>query len=167
MYHFLSGYTARVAGTEKGMGKEPQATFSTCFGAPFLPRRPEIYGKLLEKLINRHGATCWLVNTGWTGGSYGTGQRMAIQHTRALLRAVLDGTLKNAEFHADPYFGLMIPRGVAGIPDDVLDPRLAWADRDAYDRTARDLVARFEANFDTFSGAVGEDVKAAAIRAAA
>jgi phosphoenolpyruvate carboxykinase (ATP) len=167
MYHFLSGYTARVAGTEKGLGKEPQATFSTCFGAPFLPRRPEIYGKLLEKLIEQHGATCWLVNTGWTGGSYGTGKRMAIQHTRALLRAVLDGTLKDAEFHADPFFGLMIPRGVAGIPDEVLDPRLAWPDRDAYDRTARDLVARFEKNFDTFAGAVGDDVKAAAIRAAA
>jgi phosphoenolpyruvate carboxykinase (ATP) len=167
MYHFLSGYTARVAGTEKGMGKEPQATFSTCFGAPFLPRRPEVYGKLLESLIEQHGATCWLVNTGWTGGSYGTGKRMAIQHTRALLRAVLDGTLKDAEFHADPFFGLMIPRGVAGIPDEVLDSRLAWADRDAYDRTARDLVSRFEANFDTFAGAVGDDVKAAAIRAAA
>jgi phosphoenolpyruvate carboxykinase (ATP) len=167
MYHFLSGYTARVAGTEKGMGKEPQATFSTCFGAPFLPRQPAVYGKLLEKLIEEHGATCWLVNTGWTGGSYGTGKRMAIQHTRALLRAVLDGTLKDAEFHADPFFGLMIPRGVAGIPDDVLDPRLAWADRDAYDRTARDLVSRFEKNFDTFAGAVGDDVKAAAIRAAA
>jgi len=167
MYHFLSGYTARVAGTEKGMGKEPQATFSTCFGAPFLPRQPEVYGKLLEKLIEEHGATCWLVNTGWTGGSYGTGKRMAIQHTRALLRAVLDGTLKDAEFHADPFFGLMIPRGVAGIPDEVLDPRLAWADRAAYDRTARDLVSRFEKNFDTFAGAVGDDVKAAAIRAAA
>ena len=167
MYHFLSGYTARVAGTEKGMGKEPQATFSTCFGAPFLPRRPEVYGKLLEKLIEEHGATCWLVNTGWTGGSYGTGKRMAIQHTRALLRAVLDGTLKDAEFHADPFFGLMIPRGVAGIPDEVLDPRLAWANLDAYDRTARDLVGRFEKNFDTFAGAVGDDVKAAAIRAAA
>jgi phosphoenolpyruvate carboxykinase (ATP) len=167
MYHFLSGYTARVAGTEKGMGKAPQATFSTCFGAPFLPRRPDVYGRLLEDLIQRHGAACWLVNTGWTGGSYGTGTRMAISHTRALLRAVLDGTLQNAKFHADPFFGLMIPRDVPGIPNEVLDPRLAWADRDAYDRTAKDLVARFEANFDTFAGVVGEDVKAVAIRAAA
>ena len=104
MYHFLSGYTARVAGTEKGMGSEPQATFSTCFGAPFLPRRPEVYGRLLEALIHRHGATCWLVNTGWTGGAYGTGKRMAIAHTRALLRAVLDGSLEGAAFHADPFF---------------------------------------------------------------
>jgi len=167
MYHFLSGYTARVAGTEKGMGNEPQATFSTCFGAPFLPRRPDVYGSLLEKLIEQHGANCWLVNTGWTGGSYGVGQRMAIAHTRALLRAVLDGSLKNAKFKADPFFGLMVPRDVPGIPNEVLDPRLAWADRDAYDRTARDLVARFEANFETFAGAVGDDVKAAAIRAAA
>ena len=167
MYHFLSGYTARVAGTEKGLGKEPQATFSTCFGAPFLPRRPEVYGRLLEDLIEQHGATCWLVNTGWTGGAYGTGKRMAIGHTRALLRAALDGTLLNATFHPDPFFGLMIPRDVPGIPNEVLDPRQSWADRDAYDRTARDLVARFEANFDGFSEAVGDHVRAAAIRAAA
>jgi phosphoenolpyruvate carboxykinase (ATP) len=167
MYHFLSGYTARVAGTEKGLGREPQATFSTCFGAPFLPRRPEVYGRLLEKLIEQHGATCWLVNTGWTGGSYGTGTRMAIAHTRALLRAVLDGSLRTAEFEPDPFFGLAMPRDVPGIPNEVLDPRQAWADRDAYDRTARDLVARFEANFETFADNVGEDVRAASIRAAA
>jgi phosphoenolpyruvate carboxykinase (ATP) len=167
MYHFLSGYTARVAGTEKGLGREPQATFSTCFGAPFLPRRPEVYGRLLEKLIEEHGATCWLVNTGWTGGSYGTGTRMAIAHTRALLRAVLDGSLRAAKFEPDPFFGLAVPRDVPGIPNEVLDPRQAWADRDAYDRTARDLVARFEANFETFAENVGEDVRAASIRAAA
>ncbi len=167
MYHFLSGYTARVAGTEKGMGSEPQATFSTCFGAPFLPRRPEEYGRLLETLIHRHGAKCWLVNTGWSGGAYGTGKRMAIAHTRALLSAVLDGSLENASFHADPFFGLMIPRDVAGIPNDVLDPRLSWADQAGYDRTAADLVARFQANFEAFAGLVGEDVKAASIRAAA
>jgi len=167
MYHFLSGYTAKVAGTEKGLAREPQATFSTCFGAPFLPRRPEVYGNLLEKLIQQHGATCWLVNTGWTGGSYGTGERMSIAHTRALLRAVLDGSLHSAQFRPDPFFGLMVPRDVAGIPNEVLDPRQAWTDRDAYDRTARDLVARFEANFEGFSGAVGDDVKAAAIGSAA
>ena len=167
MYHFLSGYTARVAGTEKGMGSEPQATFSTCFGAPFLPRRPEEYGKLLEELIQRHGATCWLVNTGWTGGAYGTGKRMAIGHTRGLLKAVLDGSLKDAKFHADPFFGLMIPQDVAGIPNEVLDPRLSWADRAAYDKTASDLVARFEKNFEAFAGLVGDDVKAASIRKAA
>ena len=167
MYHFLSGYTARVAGTEKGVGKEPQATFSTCFGAPFLPREPRVYGRLLEQLIQKHGAACWLVNTGWTGGMYGTGQRMAIAHTRALLRAVLDGSLTHARFAPDPFFGLMIPRDLPGIPNDVLDPRASWADPAAYDRTAADLVRRFEANFESFAGAVGEDVRAAAIRAAA
>jgi len=167
MYHFLSGYTARVAGTEKGMGNSPQATFSTCFGAPFLPRRPEVYGKLLEELIQKYGVNCWLVNTGWSGGSYGTGSRMAIKHTRALLRAVLDGTLQDAQFSADPFFGLMIPRDIPGIPNEVLDPRLAWADKAGYDATAKDLVKRFEANFESFSDAVGEDVRAVAIRAAA
>ena len=167
MYHFLSGYTARVAGTEKGMGAGAQATFSTCFGAPFLPRRPEVYGQMLAELIGRHGSDCWLVNTGWSGGAYGVGQRMPIRHTRALLRAVLDGSLAKASFHPDPVFGLMIPSGVDGIPDDVLDPRQAWADKDAYDRTARDLAARFEANFATFQDGVSADVKASAIRTAA
>ena len=167
MYHFLSGYTARVAGTEKGLGREPQATFSTCFGAPFLPRRPEVYGRLLEKLLQQHGADCWLVNTGWSGGKYGVGSRMAIRHTRALLTAALDGSLAQGRFTRDPFFGLMIPVSVPGIPDSVLDPRRAWADPAEYDRTARDLVARFEANFEQFAAGVGDDVKAAAIRAAA
>ncbi len=167
MYHFLSGYTARVAGTEKGMGKEPQATFSTCFGAPFLPRSPEVYGKMLAERIARDGADCWLVNTGWTGGAYGTGKRMSIQHTRALLRAALDGSLAKVEFEQDPFFGLMIPKSVPGIPSEVLNPRESWADKAAYDRTAAELVARFEKNFETFAGAVDEDVKAAAIKAAA
>ncbi|MBX6743505.1 MAG: phosphoenolpyruvate carboxykinase [Acetobacteraceae bacterium] len=167
MYHFLSGYTARVAGTEKGLGKEPQATFSTCFGAPFLPRHPEVYGRMLAERIARDGADCWLVNTGWTGGSFGTGRRMSIHHTRALLRAALDGTLAQAEFVKDPFFGLMIPKALSGVPAEVLNPRETWADKAAYDRTAKELVARFEKNFETFAGAVGEDVKAAAIRAAA
>ena len=167
MYHFLSGYTARVAGTEKGLGREPQATFSTCFAAPFLPRRPEIYGRMLADLIAGHGVDCWLVNTGWTGGGHGTGRRMSIGHTRALLNAALDGSLKRARFRKDPYFGLSIPEAVAGIPPEVLDPRAGWADKDAYDRAARELVARFEANFETFRGAVDDEVKAAAIRAAA
>jgi phosphoenolpyruvate carboxykinase (ATP) len=167
MYHFLSGYTARVAGTEKGMGAGAQATFSTCFGAPFLPRRPEVYGRMLEALIERYGSGCWLVNTGWSGGGYGVGQRMPIKHTRALLQAVLDGSLAHAKFHADPVFGLMIPSGVPGIPDDVLDPRQAWADKAAYDRSARELAARFEANFASFQDGVSADVKASAIRVAA
>ena len=167
MYHFLSGYTARVAGTEKGLGREPQATFSTCFGAPFLPRHPEVYGRMLADLISRHGADCWLVNTGWTGGGYGTGNRMSIEVTRTLLRAALNGTLAQAEFTPDPFFGLMMPKAVPGIPAHVLNPREGWADKAAYDRTARQLVGLFEQNFQTFSDAVGEDVLAAAIRAAA
>jgi phosphoenolpyruvate carboxykinase (ATP) len=167
MYHFLSGYTARVAGTEKGLGREPQATFSTCFGAPFLPRHPEVYGRMLAERIATDGADCWLVNTGWTGGSYGTGQRMSIRHTRALLRAALDGSLAQVEFERDPFFGLMMPKSVPGIPAGVLNPRESWADKAAYDRTAKHLVELFERNFETFAGAVGEDVKAAAIRAAA
>jgi phosphoenolpyruvate carboxykinase (ATP) len=167
MYHFLSGYTARVAGTEKGLGAEPQATFSTCFGAPFLPRRPEVYGRMLADLISRHGAECWLVNTGWTGGAYGIGRRMSIAHTRALLNGALSGSLARTSFRRDPFFGLMIPEQVPGVPDEVLDPRQAWADKEAYDRTARDLVARFEANFQSFAGMVDEQVREAAIRAAA
>ncbi len=167
MYHFLSGYTARVAGTEKGLGREPQATFSTCFGAPFLPRHPEVYGKMLNDLIAKHGADCWLVNTGWTGGAYGTGQRMSIQHTRALLRAALDGSLAQVEFVQDPFFGLMIPKSVPGIPANVLNPRDSWADKAAYDATAKNLVGLFEQNFETFAGAVDESVKKVAIKTAA
>jgi phosphoenolpyruvate carboxykinase (ATP) len=167
MYHFLSGYTARVAGTEKGLGSEPQATFSTCFGAPFLPRQPEVYGRMLADLITRHGATCWLVNTGWSGGQYGVGKRMSIRHTRALLGAALDGTLARARFRKDPHFGLSIPQHVDGIPDEVLDPRVSWADKAAYDRMARHLVQRFEENFGAFEAAVGDEVRAAAIGAAA
>ena len=166
MYHFLSGYTAVVAGTEKDAGSEPTATFSACFGAPFLPRRPEVYGTMLSALIARHGVDCWLVNTGWTGGKYGTGKRMAIQHTRALIRAALDGSLAKAEYRRDPFFGLMIPTEVPGIPAEVLDPRQGWADKAAYDATARELVSRFEKNFAAFSGHVGDEVKAIALRAA-
>jgi phosphoenolpyruvate carboxykinase (ATP) len=167
MYHFLSGYTARVAGTEKGLGAEPQATFSTCFAAPFLPRRPEVYGRMLTDLIASHGADCWLVNTGWTGGGYGVGQRMSIRHTRELLRLALDGSLARGGFRRDPFFGLLVPEAVQGVPAEVLDPRLSWADKAAYDRTARELMGRFERNFAGFEAGVGEEVRAAAIRAAA
>jgi phosphoenolpyruvate carboxykinase (ATP) len=122
---------------------------------------------MLAELVRKHGADCWLVNTGWTGGGYGTGKRMSIQHTRALLNAVLDGSLKTARFERDPFFGLMFPQDVPGIPNEVLNPRLSWADKDAYDRAARDLVARFEKNFASFHGLVNDEVRAAAIRAAA
>ena len=167
MYHFLSGYTARVAGTEKGMGASPEATFSTCFGAPFLPRRPEVYGKMLEALIQRHGADCWLVNTGWSGGQYGVGKRMSIRHTRALLRAALDGSLARGNFRKDPFFGLAIPEHVADVPAEVLDPRQSWADKSAYDRMARELVSSFEKNFRTFEAGVGDEIRAVALRATA
>ena len=165
MYHFLSGYTAQVAGTEKGLGAEPKAVFSTCFGHPFIPRRPEVYGRLLADLIARHGAECWLVNTGWSGGQYGVGKRMSIRHTRALLRGALDGTLLNSRFRRDPFFGLSYPEHVPGVPDDVLDPRQTWADKSAYDAMAKHLVERFEENFSTFEAGVGDDVRAVAIRA--
>ncbi|MGA8193297.1 MAG: phosphoenolpyruvate carboxykinase (ATP), partial [Acetobacteraceae bacterium] len=167
MYHFLSGYTALVAGTEKGLGAEPVATFSTCFGAPFLPRRPEMYGHMLAELIARHDADCWLVNTGWSGGQYGVGQRMSIRHTRALLRAALDGSLARTRFRKDRFFDLSIPEHVPGVPAEVLDPREAWADKAAYDRMAKDLIGRFEKNFAAFEAGVGDEVRAAAIRAAA
>jgi phosphoenolpyruvate carboxykinase (ATP) len=167
MYHFLSGYTALVAGTEKGLGAEPVATFSTCFGAPFLPRRPEMYGAMLAELIARHDADCWLVNTGWSGGQYGVGRRMSIRHTRALLRAALDGSLARARFRKDRFFDLSIPEHVPGVPAEVLDPREAWTDKAAYDRMARDLIGRFEKNFSAFEAGVGDEVRAAAIRAAA
>ncbi len=166
MYHFLSGYTARVAGTEKGLGAEPQATFSTCFGAPFLPRRPEVYGSMLSALISKHGADCWLVNTGWTGGAYGTGNRMSIKHTRALLRAALDGSLAKAAFVEDPFFGLLVPQNVPGVPNNVLNPRDSWPDKTAYDRTASHLLGLFEKNFETFLSGVDADVKAVALKAA-
>ena len=165
MYHFLSGYTAIVAGTEKGAGSEPQATFSACFGAPFLPRRPEIYGRMLAERIAEYGADCWLINTGWSGGAYGVGKRMPIRHTRALLRAALDGSLAKVAFRADPFFNLMIPEAVPGIPAEVLDPRLGWADKAAYDVAARGLVNRFAANFAAFAGHVGDDVNAIALKA--
>ena len=122
---------------------------------------------MLAELVKQHGADCWLVNTGWTGGGYSTGQRMSIQHTRALLNSVLDGSLKDARFERDPFFGLMFPQDVPGIPNEVLNPRLSWADKSAYDGAARDLVARFEKNFSTFDGMVNDEVRAAAIRAAA
>jgi phosphoenolpyruvate carboxykinase (ATP) len=161
MYHFLSGYTAKVAGTEKGV-TEPEATFSTCFGAPFMPRHPSEYGNLLRDLIARHEVDCWLVNTGWTGGAYGTGQRMPIGVTRTLLAAVLDGSLKNAEFRTDANFGFKVPVAVEGVDSAILDPRSTWADTAAYDAQARKLVEMFSRNFEKFEQHVDRDVMDAA-----
>ena len=162
MYHFLSGFTAKVAGTERGV-TEPEPTFSTCFGAPFMPRRPEVYGNLLREKIARHGATCWLVNTGWTGGAYGTGSRMPIKATRALLSAALDGSLSEAEFRKDPNFGFDVPIEVPGVAEVLLDPRRTWDDPDAYDVQARKLVQMFADNFEQYVPFIDEDVKAAAL----
>ena len=162
MYHFLSGFTSKVAGTERGV-TEPQPTFSTCFGAPFMPRRPEVYGALLRDKIARHGATCWLVNTGWTGGAYGTGSRMPIKATRALLTAALDGSLREASYRKDKNFGFEVPVSVSGVPDILLDPRRTWDDSEAYDRQAAKLVAMFAENFAQYADHIDEDVKAAAL----
>jgi phosphoenolpyruvate carboxykinase (ATP) len=164
-YHFLSGFTAKVAGTERGV-TEPQPTFSTCFGAPFMPRRPEVYGALLRDKIAEHDATCWLVNTGWTGGAYGTGQRMPIAATRALLSAALDGSLAGVAFRRDPNFGFEVPVAVPGVDPSLLDPRSTWADPAAYDAQAARLVAMFADNFAQYEPHVTADVKAAALRAA-
>jgi phosphoenolpyruvate carboxykinase (ATP) len=167
MYHFLSGYTARVAGTEKGMGAEPSATFSTCFGAPFMPRHPSVYAKMLGEKMAASGANCWLVNTGWTGGAYGTGSRMKIAHTRAMVRAALGGILGDASVARHPQFGLLMPENCPDVPAEVLNPRNTWNDKAAYDVTVRDLTQRFEANFKQFESYVDDGVLAAGIRAAA
>ena len=163
MYHFLSGYTAKVAGTERGV-TEPEATFSTCFGAPFMPRHPSEYGNLLRELIARHGVTCWLVNTGWTGGAYGVGKRMPIRATRALLSAALDGSLSRANFRTDPHFGFEVPVSVPGVEVGILDPRSTWADKIAYDGQAKRLVGMFVENFAKFEQHVDAAVKGAAPR---
>ena len=162
MYHFLSGFTSKVAGTERGV-TEPEPTFSTCFGAPFMPRRPEVYGNLLRNKIASHGATCWLVNTGWTGGAYGTGSRMPIKATRALLSAALDGTLAEGTFRKDPNFGFEVPVTVDGVDAKLLDPRSTWADTSAYDAQAAKLVEMFADNFGKYVPFIDEDVKAVAI----
>ncbi len=161
MYHFLSGYTAKVAGTEKGL-KGVEATFSTCFGAPFMPRHPSVYGNLLRQLIAEHDVDCWLVNTGWTSGKYGEGHRMPIKATRALLNGALDGSLADAEMRTDPVFGFKVPVAMEGIDAAILNPRETWADKGAYDVQAQALVQMFIDNFEKFEGHVGPDVLDAA-----
>ena len=167
MYHFLSGYTARVAGTEIGV-TEPEATFSTCFGAPFMPWHPSVYGNLLKERIAKGGVTCWLVNTGWTGGKATMPgiKRMPIKATRALLNAALDGSLNSAEFRTDPHFGFKVPVAVDGVDAKMLDPRAAWSDAGAYDETARGLVDQFIENFAQFADHVDEGVRQSAPKAA-
>lgn len=161
MYHFLSGYTAKVAGTEKGV-KDPEATFSTCFGAPFMPRHPSVYGNLLRDLIAKHHVDCWLVNTGWTGGKYGVGRRMPIRVTRRLLTAALDGSLSRADFRRDPYFGFAVPTSVPGVEPHILYPVKTWTDKAEFAETAKRLVDMFNENFKRFEAHVDADVRAAA-----
>ena len=163
MYHFLSGYTAKVAGTEKGV-TEPSATFSACFGAPFLPRHPGHYATMLGEHIARHGAEVWLVNTGWTGGPHGVGSRMKLSHTRAMVRAALAGQLAKATFEADPVFGVAVPTAVPGVPAEVLRPRETWADPAAYDAQAARLAGMFRDNFARYAEGVSEAVRAAGPR---
>ncbi|WP_282753539.1 phosphoenolpyruvate carboxykinase [Desulfuromonas thiophila] len=160
MYHFISGYTAKLAGTEKGV-TEPQTTFSACFGAPFMPMHPSVYGNLLKDKIRRHEVACWLVNTGWSGGPYGIGSRMKIQHTRAMLNAALEGRLDGVSFEQDPIFGLHIPTQCPDVPQEVLNPRNTWQDKQAYDTKATELARAFHANFDKFADGVDEQVRQA------
>jgi phosphoenolpyruvate carboxykinase (ATP) len=160
MYHFLSGYTAKVAGTEKGV-TEPKATFSTCFGAPFLPLAPSRYARLLGEKIERHDARVWLVNTGWTGGAYGVGKRMRISHTRAMIRAALSGALTRVQYEKDPVFNLEIPATCPDVPSEILKPRNTWANPAQYDEQAGKLARMFVANFKTFESGVAAEVLAA------
>jgi phosphoenolpyruvate carboxykinase (ATP) len=157
MYHFLSGYTAKVAGTERGVS-EPQATFSTCFGAPFMVLQPSVYANLLKEKLNRHKAQCWLVNTGWGGGPFGVGKRISIAHTRAIINAILSGKLKHVGTKPDPIFGLHIPESCEGVPSEILIPRNTWKNPAEYDTKARELAKRFEKNFETFSATVSQEV---------
>jgi phosphoenolpyruvate carboxykinase (ATP) len=164
MYHFLSGYTAKVAGTERGV-TEPQATFSTCFGAPFMVLHPGVYADLLGRKIQEHKADCWLVNTGWSGGPYGEGQRMKIKFTRAMIRAILNGSLARVETRPDPVFGVHVPVSCPEVPAEVLQPRGTWKDAGAYDEKARDLARRFNENFRKYEAGVSGEVRAAAPKA--
>ena len=161
MYHFLSGYTAKVAGTEKGLGDEPAATFSTCFGAPFMVLRPTVYAKLLGEKIARHQVNCWLVNTGWSGGPFGVGHRMKIAHTRAMIHAALNGKLARVPAQPDPVFRVLVPQSCDGVPSEVLQPRATWPDPVAYDRAASELAGRFEENFKRFAPIVDPQVREA------
>jgi phosphoenolpyruvate carboxykinase (ATP) len=160
LYFFLSGYTAKLAGTERGV-TEPQATFSTCFGAPFMVHHPTVYAGMLKERLGEHNSTVWLLNTGWTGGPVGTGQRMAIAHTRAMVTAALDGSLRDVPTEPDPVFGVHVPVACPGVPPELLKPRNTWADKDAYDAKALELAQRFVENFKQFAGTVNPAVVAA------
>jgi phosphoenolpyruvate carboxykinase (ATP) len=159
MYHFLSGYTAKLAGTEAGLGSEPVPEFSACFGSPFLPLAPRVYAEMLGHRLKQHDAQCWLVNTGWTGGAFGVGKRMSLKHTRAMVHAALDGRLAKSEYVVEDAFGLSIPTSCPDVPGELLNPRNAWADKRAYDAQVSLLAAKFEDNFAKFDAP--ENVRAA------
>jgi phosphoenolpyruvate carboxykinase (ATP) len=158
MYHFISGYTSKIAGTEVGLGKEPEITFSTCFGGPFMVHHPAYYAKLLRNKIERYGVNCWLLNTGWVGGPYGIGKRISIRYTRAMLNAALDGELDSVEYSTDPIFGFRVPRSCPNVPDHVLDPASSWVSRDAYMQRYRSLASRFIDNFKKFEDQSPDEV---------
>jgi phosphoenolpyruvate carboxykinase (ATP) len=164
MYHFLSGYTAKVAGTERGVGSEPQITFSTCFGAPFMPLPATVYANMLGEKIAHHGSRVWLVNTGWTGGPFGTGSRMKIAHTRAMIHAALSGALDAAPTVEDPVFGLHVPTRCPDVPAEILNPQATWGDKSQYNTKARELAEKFTKNFEQFADAVTEGVRGAGPR---
>jgi phosphoenolpyruvate carboxykinase (ATP) len=160
MYYFLSGYTSKLAGTERGLGSEPQATFSACFGAPFLPLHPGFYAELLGQKIAKHNTKVWLLNTGWTGGPFGVGHRISLPYTRAMVRAALTGQLDDVPTLQDPYFNLALPQSVPDVPADVLDPIKTWDNPEAYKKQARELVASFEENFNQFKGQIPKEIAA-------
>jgi phosphoenolpyruvate carboxykinase (ATP) len=166
MYHFISGYTAKIAGTEKGLSREPSAIFSTCFGAPFMTLHPSIYANMLGEKIAKHNVSCWLVNTGWTGGPYGVGTRMEIAHTRAMIKAILQGQLDKVTTFKDPVFGLQIPEKVEGVPSEVLNPRNTWKRPEDYDKKAKELANQFVENFKEYEKTVSKEILAASPRPA-
>lgn len=163
MYHFISGYTAKVAGTEMGV-TEPETTFSACFGAAFLVWHPTRYAELLAEKMKQHGSSAWLVNTGWSGGAYGTGERISLQHTRAIIDAIHNDSLHGPQFHTDPIFGLSFPSACPGVPDQMLNPRNSWSDTDKFDATAKKLAEQFRANFEAFADQASDAVIAAGPR---
>ena len=158
LYQFISGYTAKIAGTEVGLGREPTITFSACFGGPFMVHHPYKYAELLRRKIERYGVKCWLVNTGWVGGPYGVGKRISIRHTRALLNAALNGKLDNVNYAQDPIFGFEVPMECPGVPAEVLSPSSSWADKTEYDRRYKDLAMRFKENFAKFANSTPIEV---------
>jgi phosphoenolpyruvate carboxykinase (ATP) len=158
LYQFISGYTSKVGGTEVGLGKEPEITFSACFGAPFMVHHPYKYAELLSQKINHYGAKCWLVNTGWVGGSYGVGKRISIKHTRALLHAALNGQLDSVKYKHDPVFGFEVPLSCPDVPGDVLDPSSSWADKHEYEKRYKDLAMRFKQNFAKFEEGTTKEI---------